>query len=216
MIKDFFEKYKKNKYIGYGITVAFFAIHFFWSDNDYYITALLTLYLIGLVNGLYQKIQYVEGAKPNLIRFSTANDQLYDLPSFLAPLFYLGIFAIILYMDNTFLGPFGVYYLIGYAMVSIWSSFYGKLPSARFSLDKETNTLEYTDNGGHNGEVSISEIKEIVISSESIILDVTDKKINLIHLSLDEKEMRLVSNYCRSQLHITPTLRTKEEAIRLQ
>ncbi len=187
-----------------------------WGDNEYYITGGLTLYLIGLFYSTYHKIQYVEGAKPNLIYFSTANDRSNDLPSILGPLFYIGFSALLLFMDSDFLGSYGVYYLIGYTIISIWSSFYGKVPSASFSIDKEDNILEYDDDGDHNDEIPTTDIQSITISPESITLETEQKKINLIHLSLDEKEIKLIFNFFRNQLHITPTLLSKEDAVTLQ
>ncbi|MEP0265198.1 hypothetical protein [Dokdonia sp.] len=205
-----------SKYVGYLIIALLFVVHMIWGDNEYYITGLLTLYLIGLLYSTYNKIQYVEGARPHLIYFSTANDRLNDLPSILGSLFYVGLSALLLFMDNDFLGPYGIYYLIGYTIISIWSSFYGKIPSARFSIDKEDNILEYDDDGDHNDEISTTDIQDVTISLESITLGTEQKKINLIHLSLDEKEIKLISNYFQNQLHITPTLLTKEEEIALQ
>ncbi|WP_299764880.1 hypothetical protein [uncultured Dokdonia sp.] len=215
MIKKFVEKYY-NKYIGYTITAILIIIRFLWIDSSYLITFFILLYIVGTALSTYHKVQYKTGAKPDDLYFSTTNDRLNDIPEILTSLFYMGFIAMYLFIEADFLGVYGYYILITYAILSIYSSFHGKMPSASFSLDRETHMLEYDDDGDHDDEVLLSDIKEIIISPESIILDVTDTKINLIHLSLDEKEMRLVSNYCKSKLRITPTLLTKEEAISLQ
>ena len=216
MRNSFLKKYRKNKYVGYVITGALFAIHLLWSDNVYYITTLLTVYLVIMLHSAYEKIQYIEGARPHLIYFSTANDILNNIPEILSSLFYVGLSALLFFMDSDFFGPYGIYYLIGYTIISVWSSFYGKIPSAYFSVDKEDNTLTYNDDGDHQDEIPITDIQDITISSESIILDTGHKKISLIHLSLNEKEMKLISNYCRSQLSKTATVIPKEEVVALQ
>ena len=196
--------------MGYGISIAFLIICFFWSDNNYFITGLITFYLISMIYGLYEKIQYAEVARPHLIYFSTVNDRLYDLPGFLNPLFYLAIFSFILYLDNEFFGPFGIHYLIGVAIVSIWSSFYEKIPTASLSLDKKDNEITCYD-GVETYEVSIDEIQNINVSKKKISINTPSKKINLVHLSLDEKEMRLILDYFRSQLQINPIISEEEK-----
>lgn len=208
-----FFKNNANTYIGYTIGVAIIAIRLFWGDSSFFISLFLILYVIGTIMSTYHKIQYKTGAKPYDIYFSTANDRLNDLPEILTPLFYIAIISIWLYIDKDLLGGYVMYILIAYAIVSIYSSFYGKLPSASLSIDREDNLLEYDDDGDHTDEVSISEIKAVTISPESIILDTEHKKINLIHLSLDEKEMKLVSDFCRSQLRIMVTLLPKKESV---
>lgn len=208
-----FFKNNSNTYIGYAIGVAIIAIRLFWGDNSFFISLFLILYVIGTIVSTYHKIQYKTGAKPYDIYFSTANDRLNDLPEILTPLFYIAIISIWLYIDKDFLGGYAIYILIAYAIVSIYSSFYGKLPSASLSIDKEDNLLEYDDDGDHTDEVPISDVKAITISPESIIIDTDQKKINLIHLSLDEKEMKLISDFCRSQLRIMVTLLPKKDPV---
>lgn len=204
-----------TKYVGYLILAIIVVVQMVWGDNEYYITGILSIYLIVLLHSTYNKIQYVEGAKPHLIYFSTANNRLNDLPDILGSLFYVALSALLFFMDSDFLGPYGIYYLIGYTIINIWSSFYGKIPSAYFSVNKEENTVECYD-GFKQNEIPITDIQDITISPKSIILGTEQKKINLIHLSLDEKEIKLISDYCRSKLHITATVLAKEKEIALQ
>lgn len=210
-----FFKNNSNAYIGYAIGVAIIAVRLLWGDSSFFIVSFLVLYVIGTIISTYHKVQYKTGAKPYDIYFSTANDRLNDIPEILTPLFYIAVVSVWLYIDKDFLGGYAMYILIAYAAISIYSSFYGKLPSASLSIDKEDSLLEYDDDGDHTDEIPISEVKAITMSPESIIIDTGHKKINLIHLSLDEKEMKLISNFCRSKLHITPTTLSKEEAVTL-
>lgn len=214
-MKFSFFKNNATTYIGYAIGVAIIAIKLLWGGSSFFIASFLVLYVIGAIISTYHKVQYKTGAKPYDIHFSTANDRLNDIPEILTPLFYIAVVSVWLYIDTDFLGGYAIYILIAYAAVSIYSSLYGKLPSASLSIDKADNLLEYDDDGDHTDEVSISEVKAVTVHPESIILETEHKKINLIHLSLDEKEMKLISDFCRSQLRITATILPKEETITL-
>lgn len=208
MIKKFY-----NKYIGYGFTIAFLISTFFWEDGKTYLFPIIFIwYVIGMIHSLNEKIQYVEGARPYLIHFSTVNDRLNDLPEFLTPLFYIGLYTLFFFLDSSFLGPFGLYYLISLAMISLWSSFYGKLSSAYLLLNKEEQMISCHD-GVETYTIRKGDIQKVSLSKKKIIIEIPTKKINLIHLSLDEKEMRLVLDYFRSQLHITPIVLPEEEVI---
>ncbi len=214
-MKISFLKNLPDKYIGYTIMIAIIAIRFLWGDSSFFIAFFLILYVIGAIMSTYTKVQYKTGAKPYDIYFSTANDRLNDLPEIVTSLFYIAVVSIWFFFDKNFLGGYGIYIIIAYAIVSIYSSFYGKLPSASLSIDQEDNLLEYDDDGDHTDEVPISDVKAITISPESIILDTDQKKINLIHLSLDEKEMKLISDFCRSQLRIVATILPEKEPVAL-
>ncbi len=214
-----FERFKKYLNLGNIITsliILDICLALFWDTNYYIKEGVLILYFFLYIYGTYQKKQYVEGARPHLIYFTTVNNRLYNIPQILEPLFYISIMSIYLYyeygLDNYYIS---IYLPIGYSIVSIWNSSYGKLPSASLSIDKEEDTVECYD-GVETYDIAIEEIQDITISPKSIILHTEQKKVNLIHLSLDEKEMRLVSNYCRSQLRTTPTVISKEELARLQ
>ena len=216
---NLFERYRKYlNYVGY-IIFALLLLDIFlplFLDTNYYIKeGVLILYFFFYIYNTYEKKQYVEGARTHLIHFTTVNNRLYNIPEILESLFYIGLMGTYLYFDYGLSSYITIYLTVGYIIVSIWNSSYGKLPSAYFSINKEENIVVCYD-GVETYKTPITDIQGITISSKSIILNTGQKKINLIHLSLDEKEIRLISNYCLSQLRTTPTMLSKEEVVELQ